>query len=122
MPATMTARFRGLAWRAGLLAASLLLAMPGSADAQRVEGDRAQAQGIYQAEVQVRSQAEDERNRGFSRALVQVLAKLSGDRQVAERPGLSDELRRAGRHVRSEEHTSEIQSLMRISYAVFCLK
>src|SRR3546814_2215031 len=33
---------------------------------------------------------------------------------------------RAGRHAllvaRSEEHTSELQSLMRISYAVFCLK
>src|SRR3546814_5964228 len=28
--------------------------------------------------------------------------------------------RRAG--IRSEEHTSELQSLMRISYAVFCLK
>src|SRR3546814_6841585 len=28
---------------------------------------------------------------------------------------------RAGR-ARSEEHTSELQSLMRISYAVFCLK
>src|SRR3546814_8061143 len=27
-----------------------------------------------------------------------------------------------GRQVRSEEHTSELQSLMRISYAVFCLK
>src|SRR3546814_9577842 len=27
----------------------------------------------------------------------------------------------AGQH-RSEEHTSELQSLMRISYAVFCLK
>src|SRR3546814_4824621 len=26
------------------------------------------------------------------------------------------------RHERSEEHTSELQSLMRISYAVFCLK
>src|SRR3546814_9958609 len=26
------------------------------------------------------------------------------------------------RDVRSEEHTSELQSLMRISYAVFCLK
>src|SRR3546814_7908861 len=26
------------------------------------------------------------------------------------------------RMVRSEEHTSELQSLMRISYAVFCLK
>src|SRR3546814_7306630 len=25
-------------------------------------------------------------------------------------------------YVRSEEHTSELQSLMRISYAVFCLK
>src|SRR3546814_3864993 len=27
-----------------------------------------------------------------------------------------------GRRSRSEEHTSELQSLMRISYAVFCLK
>src|SRR3546814_7814463 len=27
----------------------------------------------------------------------------------------------AGAPVRSEEHTSELQSLMRISYAVFCL-
>src|SRR3546814_2054497 len=27
-----------------------------------------------------------------------------------------------GHHSRSEEHTSELQSLMRISYAVFCLK
>src|SRR3546814_2421180 len=32
-------------------------------------------------------------------------------------------LRRRRRHEhRSEEHTSELQSLMRISYAVFCLK
>src|SRR3546814_4387182 len=29
---------------------------------------------------------------------------------------------RKGLLVRSEEHTSELQSLMRISYAVFCLK
>src|SRR3546814_8270728 len=28
----------------------------------------------------------------------------------------------AGEHLRSEEHTSELQSLMRISYAVSCLK
>src|SRR3546814_4401487 len=28
----------------------------------------------------------------------------------------------AGEPPRSEEHTSELQSLMRISYAVFCLK
>src|SRR3546814_5723753 len=30
--------------------------------------------------------------------------------------------RREGLPCRSEEHTSELQSLMRISYAVFCLK
>src|SRR3546814_4888133 len=29
---------------------------------------------------------------------------------------------RWSRRIRSEEHTSELQSLMRISYAVFCLK
>src|SRR3546814_8228668 len=29
---------------------------------------------------------------------------------------------KAGEFWRSEEHTSELQSLMRISYAVFCLK
>src|SRR3546814_3211772 len=31
-------------------------------------------------------------------------------------------LQRQRMRVRSEEHTSELQSLMRISYAVFCLK
>src|SRR3546814_4155828 len=36
---------------------------------------------------------------------------------VDVRPG-----HRHHRLVRSEEHTSELQSLMRISYAVFCLK
>src|SRR3546814_10907481 len=36
----------------------------------------------------------------------------------------SDEARGidVGIYLRSEEHTSELQSLMRISYAVFCLK
>src|SRR3546814_4778312 len=32
------------------------------------------------------------------------------------------DIARASRQGRSEEHTSELQSLMRISYAVFCLK
>src|SRR3546814_10515046 len=34
----------------------------------------------------------------------------------------AQEAARAGKRRRSEEHTSELQSLMRISYAVFCLK
>src|SRR3546814_18404013 len=39
----------------------------------------------------------------------------------AARAGAVDSVWRAGVK-RSEEHTSELQSLMRISYAVFCLK
>src|SRR3546814_7490752 len=37
-------------------------------------------------------------------------------------PGPHDVGELFDRFVRSEEHTSELQSLMRISYAVFCLK
>src|SRR3546814_1009033 len=36
-------------------------------------------------------------------------------------PGIFADVTRAD-GIRSEEHTSELQSLMRISYAVFCLK
>src|SRR3546814_2363496 len=40
-----------------------------------------------------------------------------------ERVGIDADLRRqVADRGRSEEHTSELQSLMRISYAVFCLK
>src|SRR3546814_14024932 len=35
---------------------------------------------------------------------------------------LTDAVEYRGLYQRSEEHTSELQSLMRISYAVFCLK
>src|SRR3546814_9700890 len=42
-------------------------------------------------------------------------------REVAPENLLLMDLADGGR-VRSEEHTSELQSLMRISYAVFCLK
>src|SRR3546814_7294906 len=45
---------------------------------------------------------------------------LQGDAQGARR--LLDAAPAGGRTPRSEEHTSELQSLMRISYAVFCLK
>src|SRR3546814_2388992 len=39
-----------------------------------------------------------------------------------ERTSSTLTLRIVGVGLRSEEHTSELQSLMRISYAVFCLK
>src|SRR3546814_5501905 len=41
-----------------------------------------------------------------------------GGHQIHDPPGISGQNPRS----RSEEHTSEVQSLMRISYAVFCLK
>src|SRR3546814_4379712 len=43
----------------------------------------------------------------------------AGRRRVRSR---HDDLAGAASAARSEEHTSELQSLMRISYAVFCLK
>src|SRR3546814_1432641 len=49
-----------------------------------------------------------------------------GDRGAAHHAALSAQspfpIQHAELHLRSEEHTSELQSLMRISYAVFCLK
>src|SRR3546814_4359278 len=52
---------------------------------------------------------------------------LADGQHLARQPlrGVPRRLDRALRHLaqfRSEEHTSELQSLMRISYAVFCLK
>src|SRR3546814_7889252 len=52
---------------------------------------------------------------GDSDSLFDALA----DRDVFVMPG---RVLATPQHFRSEEHTSELQSLMRISYAVFCLK
>src|SRR3546814_3360313 len=58
------------------------------------------------------------------------LARASGVRRIGSRQNAADQrarviaqsLRRQSAQHRSEGHTSELQSLMRISYAVFCLK
>src|SRR3546814_1310146 len=51
---------------------------------------------------------------------------LIGTAGIRSRVETHRRTRRSGlrprRSIRSEEHTSELQSLMRISYAVFCLK
>src|SRR3546814_6580447 len=44
------------------------------------------------------------------------------DAMLAARALLINEVAKLHKALRSEEHTSELQSLMRISYAVFCLK
>src|SRR3546814_8310745 len=45
----------------------------------------------------------------------------SSQYSVGAKHGVSREQRQDDNRERSEEHTSELQSLMRISYAVFCL-
>src|SRR3546814_8735963 len=47
--------------------------------------------------------------------------EIAGGARIGQQPGRRSWVRAPGRR-RSEEHTSELQSLMRISYAVFCLK
>src|SRR3546814_1257944 len=79
---------------------------------------------------------------GDATTLLHLGAKAENDISVLDKPGSEEErvlfasikaqLARDAkwysarlaqvRGVRSEEHTSELQSLMRISYAVFCLK
>src|SRR3546814_8614262 len=59
-----------------------------------------------------------------------VTATVAGDVSFSFGPtwpagiasSLTLQLTNGGAHERSAEHTSELQSLMRISYAVFCLK
>src|SRR3546814_6377116 len=71
----------------------------------------------------------------FADAVIEVAARIIVRRQRRGRGRLgvvrAGEIGRAADHLgdrrgqrveRSEEHTSELQSLMRISYAVFCLK
>src|SRR3546814_6849569 len=50
-------------------------------------------------------------------------ASLQPGKELAAKEGAGgDDNGRGGQQPRSEEHTSELQSLMRNSYAVFCLK
>src|SRR3546814_5991052 len=56
----------------------------------------------------------------IERGLIFDFARPAAHRHVAAREQRVGVMRAELR--RSEEHTSELQSLMRISYAVFCLK
>src|SRR3546814_1783929 len=65
------------------------------------------------------SEAQHEKELDF-----QKLCQVRLEQQVSQH---DDAIKAAGRIMsvlghRSEEHTSELQSLMRLSYAVFCLK
>src|SRR3546814_7526715 len=51
-----------------------------------------------------------------------IITTSGGGALVAKNADYIEKARFLATQARSEEHTSELQSLMRISYAVFCLK
>src|SRR3546814_3163544 len=62
------------------------------------------------------------RNAGGRRSFFFDNQESSDERRYDRQEGDERQGGNARRSRRSEEHTSELQSLMRISYAVFCLK
>src|SRR3546814_10465709 len=98
---------------AALIALQLALAPPAAAKLSKAESGMAQT-------------VEAERDRSLA-LLEKLVNQNSGSLNLegVEKVGqmMRAELEPLGFKVeRSEEHTSELQSLMRISYAVFCLK
>src|SRR3546814_1259415 len=83
----------------------------------RSEGERAQRRAQPACGQQRRKGAESEGGHGerAGRHRAAWVAEADGG-------GMSEEGVDQRARQRSEEHTSELQSLMRISYAVFCLK
>src|SRR3546814_10615284 len=64
----------------------------------------------------------DEAENGKARHICEQ-CRCTGGKEATKSIACSDEpMRSTADILRSEEHTSELQSLMRISYAVFCLK
>src|SRR3546814_4351885 len=73
--------------------------------------------------------AEDEESQLRHELLTEAMSDLNDrekhiltERRLRDDPLTLEELSQQYGVSRSEEHTSELQSLMRISYAVFCLK
>src|SRR3546814_1103165 len=92
----------------GVVAALLPGRPPASEEAMRA-GRRQKAAAVLQQSLRVER---------VGRSSVIAIAVRSGDPQLSARIARTY----ASSYLRSEEHTSELQSLMRISYAVFCLK
>ena len=78
-----------------------------AAQAQRMEGSRASAQGAYAAEVSVRSQSAAERDNGFARALIQVLGRITGERAPQQLPGVGEEVRNAKDYVAGYDYRQD---------------
>src|SRR3546814_3408035 len=93
----------------------------------RPKKDRKHAQGDTAEEVQLKAKQDSDPFVLGGEGLRYHLTRIQeGKREPAirwtEAVARFQKVQKAEHQCRSEEHTSELQSLMRISYAVFCLK
>src|SRR3546814_6302683 len=102
-------------WSSDVCSSDLHDLAQGIADAVRARGDRDVGLRVFLDEALA---ADLQAHRRLARRLAVQHPIVAGYGDVVVRValGVVREL------LRSEEHTSELQSLMRISYAVFCLK
>src|SRR3546814_8205363 len=116
---TRIGRVEGKAWRqlhAALTGQILPGTSPGIRVAQRIDNQELLAGAARRASKDVLQPNEDIRI--FSgRIPIRKILKIGGRACQRRMPTIDVVVLK-----RSEEHTSELQSLMRISYAVFCLK
>src|SRR3546814_8242154 len=120
-------------WSSDVCSSDLLVAAD-AVDAREQRGDRLRAIGLDRGHVQAAGPEVAEQflhmvlrrlHRRVEQVALLLLCKVAQLAQGRDRAGaLDDDVGRQPVLVgeRSEEHTSELQSLMRISYAVFCLK
>src|SRR3546814_9805611 len=112
LSAGQTALIQGAAGSVGSYAVMLALAAGVQVIASGREGQLEYLRGLGSHEVTLSSELA--RYEGKADAAIDLVGGPSRSQLLScVKPGGS---------LRSEEHTSELQSLMRISYAVFCLK
>src|SRR3546814_5900432 len=106
--------------------AAVIVAAVLVADREDVEDGRSTVVGVGHGPARIVELDVDEAGRTARAVRTEIegdapaLGCLGADREAAI--GNVDGQRRHAVEARSEEHTSELQSLMRHSYAVFCLK
>src|SRR3546814_10228851 len=91
-------------------------------DCRTAERNGRRSQPDRDAVGRVENAIEQGAGRGIGRLAGEIMMVVEIDRYVAAHLGVVDGAQRNDAQRRSEEHTSELQSLLRILYGVFCLK
>src|SRR3546814_1744906 len=94
-------------------------ALVGGHDADAAANGRADL--VFRRLQRVEARADRAGGAGISQGVADAAGRRGLGRELMKAK-LAITLGKTYRQERSEEHTSELQSLMRISYAVFCLK